>query len=392
MLLLLIAVSLVSVRLLTGCGEGLNIFTEDSVNSADNNGIEPEEPVINWSDWSYRRSVTISNGVTEQTDYQINVILDGTFNYSGVASDGSDIRFNYDGVSIPYWIEYWNQSGNSSIWVKVPLIPSGGKVIYMYYGNSGEDAVSDFGNTFTKNSGFSGLVARWHMDEGSGSTIDDSSSNSNDGTIKGATWVGADGGGWYTRADISFGTGDSLNFDGINDNIAISDNDSLDINQLTITGWITTSDDVTNNKFIVSKWAESPNQKSYALYIGSGQVNFLTSNDGDLNGDTLSGGIIAINTMYHIAVTFDGNTKKIYINGSESNSGTWANTIYSGTSSVLIGNRNTSTTNFFKGIIDEVAIYNRALTADEVEALSQRRKDSPDVGDSPTVGSEETVP
>jgi len=168
MLFLLIAVSLISARLLTGCGEGLSILTED------------RDSGIDWSEWSYRRSVTISNTGSTQTDYQVNVTLDSGFNYSNAASDGSDIRFNYDGVSIPYWIESWNQSGDSSIWVEVPSIPAGGKVFYMYYGKTGETAASDFDNTFTKNSGFSGLVAQWHMDEGSGSTsINDSSSSSN---------------------------------------------------------------------------------------------------------------------------------------------------------------------------------------------------------------------
>ena len=48
--------------------------------------------------------------------------------------------------------------------------------------------------------------------------------------------------------------------------------------------------------------------------------------------------------------------------------------------------------NHVDGLMDEVSIYNTALSADEVKALSQRRKDSADVGDLPTVGSEESVP
>lgn len=383
LLFMLIAASLLSVRLLSGCGEGLSILTEDDSSS------------VIWSEWSYRRSVAITNAGAAQSAYQVNVILNsGNFTFANADADGNDIRFNYNGNSIPYWIENWNSGGEAaSVWVKLPSIPNGNTVIYLYYGKTGETAASDFDNTFTKDSGLTGLVARWHMDEGSGSsTIGDSSSNSNNGTITGAAWIGTDGGGWFDRDDVGFSSGASLNFDGLNDYVTVADDDTLDLNQLTITGWITTSDDVTNNRFILSKWAESPNHKSYAVYIGAGQANFLTSNDGDLNGDTLSGGAIAINTLYHIAVTFDGNTKKIFINGSESNSGLWANTIYSGTSPVIIGNRNTSTTNYFKGIIDEVLIYNRALTPEEIKALSQRRKYSADVGDPPVVGGEEIVP
>jgi len=392
MLLLLIAVSLISVRLLTGCGEGLNILTEDSVNSGDNNGIEPEEPDINWPDWSYRRSVTISNNGTEQTDYQINVILDGTFNYSETASDGSDIRFNYDGISLRYWIEYWNQSGNSSIWVKVPLIPSGGKVIYMYYGKPGETAASNFDNTFTKNSGFSGLVAQWHMDEGSGSSIDDSSSGSNDGTISGASWAGADGGKWFTSTTAGFSTGDSLSFDGTDDYVTVADSTSLDVTAITIALWIKAGS-VSSTQYLVAKWLPTGDNRAYSLFLNGSTVVFETSFDGSTYNTLNSSTSLIASTWYHIAVTFSGTAKVIFINGSSSGNTSVTGTLRNSNANLTIATVNDGTlADFYEGIIDEVSIYNRALTADEVKALSQRRKDSADIGDSPTVGSEETVP
>ncbi|MFQ6120050.1 MAG: hypothetical protein ACE5KE_09210, partial [Methanosarcinales archaeon] len=61
---------------------------------------------------------------------------------------------------------------------------------------------SDFDNTFTKDYGNSGLVALWHMDEGSGTIITDSSGNENDGILKnGTTFVGYDGGQWNNRSE-----------------------------------------------------------------------------------------------------------------------------------------------------------------------------------------------
>ncbi len=89
----------------------------------------------------YRRPITIDNTGSSYslTDYQIKVTLTtSNFDYSKAKSDGSDIRFtDSDGVTIlDYWIEKWNTSGTSILWVKVPNIPaSSTKTIYMYYGN-----------------------------------------------------------------------------------------------------------------------------------------------------------------------------------------------------------------------------------------------------------------
>lgn len=385
MLVILIISSLLSVRLLSGCGEGLSILTDE-----DNNPITG----IDWSEWSYRRSVTISNSGTGVTEYQVNVTLDSGFTYTNAASDGSDIRFNYGGISIPYWIESWNAGTSASIWVKVPSIPNGGKVIYMYYGRPGETAASNFDNTFTKDSGFSGLVARWHIDEGSGSSIDDSSSNLNDGTITGATWVGADGGRWYTSTTAGFSTGNSLIFNGSTDYVTVADSSSLDVTNITIAAWIKTGTDVSTTQYIVSKWIDSDPNRSYAIGIETSKFIFLTSSSGTLATiDSMSIGSVSTNTWYHFLVTSDGSNKRVYINGTELTPARgWANSIHSSNTGLTIGNLNNSVTNYFTGIIDEVSIYNRALSADEVKALSQRRKDSTDVGDTPTVGSEETVP
>ena len=172
--IILLAIIVITGRFLPGCGEGLDMLTNGSGGS----------DVEVWEEWSYRRSVTINNSGTAVADYQVNVTLnnDNDF-YAKAAANGDDIRFNYNGTSLSYWIENWNPGGDSSIWVKVPSLPGGDTVIYLYYGNPGQTPVSNFDNTFTKNSGLTGLAAQWHMDEGSGTVISDSSANSNTGTI-----------------------------------------------------------------------------------------------------------------------------------------------------------------------------------------------------------------
>ncbi|HQQ86076.1 MAG TPA: DUF2341 domain-containing protein [Candidatus Marinimicrobia bacterium] len=97
--------------------------------------------------WNYQVPITLSPA-TPQNDYQVKVELTtSNFNYAHTKSDGSDTRF-YDGsgTELSYWIENWNTSGTSIIWVKVPTAST--TDIFMYYGNSSASSVSNGDNTF----------------------------------------------------------------------------------------------------------------------------------------------------------------------------------------------------------------------------------------------------
>ncbi|MDI6788930.1 MAG: DUF2341 domain-containing protein, partial [Planctomycetota bacterium] len=74
-----------------------------------------------------------------------------------IKPDGSDIRFilpqgaDREGqlvAEVPYWIEGFNNVATSTIWVKVPTLPTGDTCIYMYYGNISATASSNGDNTF----------------------------------------------------------------------------------------------------------------------------------------------------------------------------------------------------------------------------------------------------
>ncbi len=390
-LFIIIAASLLSLWLFPGCGDGLSILTEDP-------SVTPEEPQVPedpWDDYSYRRSITISNeGSTIYTNYQVNIILDrSNFEFNNSDPDGNDIRFYYNENSIPYWIESWDSSAqNASVWVNVPAIANPDTVIYMYYGNEGETSESDFDNTFTKDSGFSGLAARWHMDEGTGSIIHDSSSNFNDGIINNAAWAGADGGGWYNRGDVSFSTGDSLVFDSndyTNDYVTVPDSPSLDVTSITIATWVKTSDNITSTQCIVSKWGTGVG--AYSLIISCKKIYFVTGFSNNSCHIQVTSSEVDTNRWYHLAATFNGSAKVIYINGEPRKISCVCGRIKNSCANLSIGSDITPV-NFFKGIIDEVSIYNTALSEDEVKALSGRRKFSTDICTMPTVGSEEFVP
>ncbi len=347
--------------------------------------------------WGYRRLITIQENASggSLTDYQVNVVLNaGNFGdgFTKAQSDGSDIRIAQNAVHRSFWIEDWDSAGETaSVWVKVPSIPSGSTAeIYIYYGKATATAKSSFDDTFTKDTGTANLVARWHMDEGTGSSIGDSSANSNTGTITGASWVGSDGGAWYDRSDVGFSTGDSISFDG-NDFITVADDNTLDLSYVTIEAWIRTGGDVATLQYLVSKWDQGGNNMSYALAVSGGNFLFQTTSDGSSGTvNNFSYGPITANTWYHVSAVSDGTNKSIYINGDNSSSAGWVNTLFTGTSVLIFGDR-FSGGDYFTGTIDEVSIYSQAQSAAEILAHSKRSKytDPPPTIDS--IGTEETV-
>jgi hypothetical protein len=101
--------------------------------------------------WQFERPIEILNNGNALVDHQVLVTLsDSTFDYSQANPDGSDLRFTDDTKTVfyGYWIEEWNPSGDSKIWVKVPSIPNGASIMYMWHGNTGASSQSNGGTTF----------------------------------------------------------------------------------------------------------------------------------------------------------------------------------------------------------------------------------------------------
>ena len=120
---------------------------------------------VAWLDpaWQYRDFVEVSNpGGTTLTDFQVQVNLNSSFDFSRANADGSDIRFtSSDGTTVlPYWIETWSPATeNATIWVKINEIPATGTDIYMYYGNTAAVGASSGDNTFLFFDDFSSVAS-----------------------------------------------------------------------------------------------------------------------------------------------------------------------------------------------------------------------------------------
>ncbi len=103
------------------------------------------------------------------TGYQVPITLDTkTFDYNKADASGADIRFTESDVVTPvdYWIETWNASGTSTIWVEVDLGANATETFYMYYGNANASSESSGETTFEFFDHFSGSAvnaSKWDV-------------------------------------------------------------------------------------------------------------------------------------------------------------------------------------------------------------------------------------
>jgi hypothetical protein len=196
-----------------------------------------------------------------------------------------------------------------------------------------------------------GLVAAYGFDEPSGATATDASGNGNTGTITGA-------------ARATGRAGGALAFDGLDDWVTVADSASLDLTTgMTLEAWV-------NPTTISGRWRtvllkEAPGGMAYGLYAGedagrpSGHV--YTTSEVDTRGTAG----LPLNTWSHLAVTYDGTTLRLYVNGTQVSSRAVSGAMRV-TGGVLRIGGNAVWPEAFAGRIDEVRVYNRALTAADI--------------------------
>lgn len=201
------------------------------------------------------------------------------------------------------------------------------------------------------------LVAHWKFDEGSGGTAYDSAGD-NDGTVNGATW---------TSGKIN----GALDFDGVDDYVRINDSPELSPPKITLTAWIN-PDDVSHNFQIICKWTRHDPEYLFDNKINNDALRFGSRFEGDTFYDLHSNdAVLTVGTWQHVAVTWDGSTAVFYVNGvnaGEDNSCSGDlpdsdNDVYIGYGVGISGPRP------FDGSIDDVRIYDRALTSGEILQL-----------------------
>jgi hypothetical protein len=218
-------------------------------------------------------------------------------------------------------------------------------------GHGGSSTTARSGRTIT--SSVSSPVASFGFEEAAG-TVAVNETGATDGVLDGAA---RDNSGRFGRA---------LSFDGDNDIVTVADDPALALTTgMTIEAWVR-PDRATNWRTVVMK--ESTGGMAYVLYASTDHADEPSARVG-LEGDTGVEGPEELdpNKWSHLAATYDGHLLRFYVDGVQVGSRAYTDQpeLPTGAGPLTIG-ANHVWGERFSGLIDEVRVYNRRLTADEI--------------------------
>ena len=211
-----------------------------------------------------------------------------------------------------------------------------------------------------------GLVAEWRFDEESGLTASDST-GSNDGTLENfvdddSHWVEGRHGG-------------AISFDGSN-HVEVPHHDSIGAEVtggLTVVAWFRSNVDLPADG-AGNRMLEKGNNYFFLQGVRPGGMNFLVKNGGQ-NFTAGTGESVPAGTWTHIAGVFDGSTAKVYIDGELKGSVDVPGPIDDSGLPLRIGSDDSGS--FFNGLMDEVLIWSRPLSAAEIRQVMDNNLDEP---------------
>ncbi|MBD3182367.1 hypothetical protein GF312_08750 [Candidatus Poribacteria bacterium] len=199
-----------------------------------------------------------------------------------------------------------------------------------------------------------GLAGYWKFDEIDGDTAVDSSGNDNDGIIEGdPQWVPGkiDG---------------ALEFDG-DDLVNCGNGDSLQIqDEITIAFWFQVDAFINTWEAFLAKGDDS-----YRTSRGGGNGNATHMG---ISGTTVGGGngwfngltVVTDGTWHHMTAVYDGEEGRIYIDGELDITSPGTGKVNISGHDLYIGENSQQRNRYFHGLLDDIRIYNRVLTEDEI--------------------------
>jgi glucose/arabinose dehydrogenase/PKD repeat protein len=197
------------------------------------------------------------------------------------------------------------------------------------------------------------LVAAYAFNEGSGTAIADASGNGQNGTAANTTWAAT---GKY---------GGALTFNGSSSRVTVPDSPLLHLTTaMTLEAWVNSTGTNAGWRDLVYKGNDN-----YYLSASSTPNNRPAAGGimGGSYGEVFGVATLPANTWTHLAVTYDGTTLRLYVNGTQvSNLGKTGN-LATSTNPLSIGS-DPIYGQYFQGLVDEVRIYNTALSSSEIQA------------------------
>ncbi len=202
-----------------------------------------------------------------------------------------------------------------------------------------------------------GLVGYWSFDEGAGDTAYDRSGNGNYGTIYGASWTNG-----ISGTALEFTQGDWVD----------CGNDScFDVGTFTIQAWLYIYGSTGGCHQILAKYQNEDQVLDdayvFELWTDSQTLVLTLCQDGEPHWvECFSSEQISFNKWTFVTGTYNGSVMRVFINGKETGSFETTIPVRNTSSPLVIGTHCNDDSGNFNGRIDEVRIYNRSLSAEEV--------------------------
>lgn len=207
-----------------------------------------------------------------------------------------------------------------------------------------------------------GLAGWWKFDEGSDQYAYDSSGNSNTGTLNGgAAWASGKVGG-------------ALSFDGVNSYVDAGNGASLNsTSSISVGMWVKFSDVTKYYQYFMYKGPSiTGGYRMFWNYSGSPNKFYFTTSDGTEHGTYTPAMSLQSDTWYYLVGVDTLSNIYFYLNAQPVTLFSTPHSIAITPGNLSIGLRNTG--EGINGIIDEVRIYNRALSATEIAAIYNATK------------------
>ncbi|HXI54902.1 MAG TPA: discoidin domain-containing protein, partial [Polyangia bacterium] len=220
-----------------------------------------------------------------------------------------------------------------------------------------------------------GMVGYWKLDDGT-TPIVDSSGYGQDGTLSNTPT-------WGAGPTLNFTNANSITLNGTNQYGRISRTTTLEPAAVTVSAWVKRSGSQLQFAKIVSKTYNNATTSPYGSYelqlnpggADSSVVSFATGTTGpNSSGITSATGAIPDGTWTHVVGTYDPSAsapqKRLYVNGASVATTTLTGALlYDSTSTGDLYIGNSGNTQYLKGSVDDVRIYNRTLSAAEINSL-----------------------
>lgn len=205
--------------------------------------------------------------------------------------------------------------------------------------------------------GSSGLSGYWKLDETTGPSADSS------GNGIGGTWANGPTPFAPGAPAIDFTNPGCLSFNGVNQYVNLGNPSSFPsgTSARTICGWAKSNTTAAGYRWVLTYGTPATDQ---AMILG---MNGTTLYGGGYSDDLTVAGFWDMN-WHHVALTYDGTTARLYADGTERVSAAKTWNLVQG--AAYIGRQVNGAGEYWNGLIDDVRVYSRALTAAEIAALA----------------------